>query len=74
MLQKAELSGTLIQGEQPRGGSSRPYVSYIGLDVHKKTISYCARRMRLVKCTRKARSVRHDWIWTTGSRRYPNPG
>ena len=41
MLQKAELSRTLIQrttSEAPRND-----MYYIGLDVHKKTISYCVK-------------------------------
>jgi hypothetical protein len=38
-VEKAELNGTLIQTtttEAPQG-----HMYYIGLDVHKKTISYC---------------------------------
>ena len=41
MLQEAELSGTPI----PRTTSEAPQETmyYIGLDVHKKTISYCVK-------------------------------
>jgi len=38
---KAELSGTLIQ--KHRGGSPWKVCIYIGLDVHKRKISYCVK-------------------------------
>ena len=41
MLQKAELSGQ-ADSENNLGGSSET-MYYIGLDVHKKTISYCVK-------------------------------
>lgn len=41
MLQKAELSGD-ADSENSLGGSSR-HMYFIGLDVHKKTISYCVK-------------------------------
>ena len=41
MLQKAELSGE-ADSENNLGGSSR-HMYYIGLDVHKKTISFCVK-------------------------------
>ena len=41
MLQKAELSGTADSENNPGGSSETMY--YIGLDVHKKTISFCVK-------------------------------
>ena len=41
MLQEAELSGQ-ADSENNLGGSSET-MYYIGLDVHKKTISYCVK-------------------------------
>ena len=41
MLQEAELSGKLIQ-ERPRRFLGDE-VYYVGLDFHKKTISYCVK-------------------------------
>jgi hypothetical protein len=41
VLQKAELSGQ-ADSENDLGGSSET-MYYIGLDVHKKTISYCVK-------------------------------
>ena len=41
MYKKAELSDEVIQS-QTQGGSSK-YMYYIGLDIHKKTISYCVK-------------------------------
>ena len=41
-VQEAELGQRLIQS-QTQGGSSEQYMYYIGLDVHKKTISYCVK-------------------------------
>src|SRR5215469_4322562 len=40
-VQKAELNGN-VDSENNHGGSSR-HMYYIGLDVHKKTISYCVK-------------------------------
>ena len=42
MLQKAELSCE-ADSENYLGGSSETIMYYIGLDVHKKTISYCVK-------------------------------
>src|SRR5260370_32257015 len=39
---KAELSGEADTENYP-GGSLRRYIYYIGLDVHKRTISYCVK-------------------------------
>jgi hypothetical protein len=52
VLQEAELSAE-ADSENNLGGSSET-VYFIGLDVHKKTISYCVRTRRTV-CSRKAR-------------------
>src|SRR5229473_2398664 len=41
-VQKAELNGN-VDSENNHGGSSRDIMYYIGLDVHKKTISYCVK-------------------------------
>ena len=41
MLQKAELSGQ-ADSENNLGGSSET-MYFIGLDIHKKTISYCVK-------------------------------
>jgi transposase len=41
VLQKAELNGN-VDSENNHGGSST-HMYYIGLDVHKKTISYCVK-------------------------------
>ena len=41
-VQKAELNGK-VDSENNHGGSSRDIMYYIGLDVHKKTISYCVK-------------------------------
>ena len=40
-VRKAELNGD-VDSENNHGGSSKP-MYYIGLDVHKKTISYCVK-------------------------------
>jgi hypothetical protein len=40
-VKKAELNGN-VDSENNHGGSSRDIMYYIGLDVHKKTISACA--------------------------------
>src|SRR3984893_15592671 len=37
------LNSTNVDSENNHGGSSRNIMYYIGLDVHKKTISYCAK-------------------------------
>ena len=42
MYKKAELNGD-VDSENNQGGSSRDIMYYIGLDVHKKTISYCVK-------------------------------
>jgi|GEM_PF-1887059 len=39
---KAELNGN-VDSENNHGGSSTDIMYYIGLDVHKKTISYCVK-------------------------------
>lgn len=41
MLQKAELSGTADSENNPGGSSETMY--YIGLDVHKRMISFCVK-------------------------------
>src|SRR4029078_7517824 len=41
VLQKAELNGNVDSENNHGGSSSNMY--YIGLDVHKKTISYCVK-------------------------------
>ena len=41
-VQKAELNGN-VDSENNHGGSSTDIMYYIGLDVHKKTISYCVK-------------------------------
>ena len=41
-MQKAELSGEADSENYP-GGSLRDDMYYIGLDVHKRTISYCVK-------------------------------
>ena len=41
-IQRAELNVALIQ-KSSQGGSSRNSMHYIGLDVHKKTISNCVK-------------------------------
>ena len=71
MLQKAELSCE-ADSENYLGGSSET-MYYIGLDVHKKTISYCVKDAA-GKVHRKARSDRRDANWMPGSRPFPNPG
>jgi len=38
---------------------------YIGLDVHKRKISYCVKE-RMAKCTPKDRSQPRAWTWTSG--------
>ena len=53
MLQRAEISAQ-ADSENDLGGSSETYY-FIGLDVHKKTISYCVKE-RLVVCSERARS------------------
>ena len=40
VYKKAELNGD-VDSEDNHGGSSMDSMYYIGLDVHKKTISYC---------------------------------
>ena len=72
MLQKAELSCE-ADSENYLGDSSETIMYYIGLDVHKKTISYCVKEAA-VMCTRKARSDRPGVNWMPGSRRYLNLG
>src|ERR1035438_4368172 len=42
VYKRLNSTGTLIQRTN-HGGSSRNIMYYIGLDVHKKTISYCAK-------------------------------
>lgn len=42
MYKKAELNGD-VDSENNHGGSSRDIMYYVGLDVHKKTISYCVK-------------------------------
>ena len=71
MLQRAELSGQ-ADSENNLGGSSET-MYYIGLDVHKKTISYCV-RTQLVMCTVRARSDPPGVSWMRGSERYLSPG
>jgi hypothetical protein len=63
VLHRLNSAVTLIQRtttEAPR----RTYV-YIGLDVHKKTISYCVKE-RVAGYNRKARLDRPDASWTVG--------
>jgi hypothetical protein len=48
VLQEAELSGQ-ADSEFNLGGSSET-MYYIGLDVHKKTISYCGKEERQDRC------------------------
>ena len=66
MLQKAELSGQ-ADSENNLGGSSET-MYYIGLDVHKKTISYCVKDAAgCVHQEGKIGSTRHDldcWVRT----------
>jgi hypothetical protein len=62
-VQKAELNGN-VDSENNHGGSSRDIMYYIGLDVHKKTISYCVKDA--VRSTGKARSEQHDANSTAG--------
>ncbi len=46
---------------------------YIGLDVHKKTISYCVKDA--AGCVhREGKIVRRGANWKPGSRLFPNPG
>ena len=45
---------------------------YIGLDVHKKTISYCVKDGS-GRFTRKARFPPHDSIWTDWMKTLPQP-
>jgi hypothetical protein len=71
VLQEAELSGQ-ADSENDLGGSSQT-MYFIGLDVHKKTISFCV-KTRLAMFTRKAGSGRHAAIWTAGSGPCHNPG
>jgi len=47
---------------------------YIGLDVHKKTISYCVKDASRVRSTRKARSEQRDGSWTAGCRLFLSLG
>ena len=70
-MRKAELSDE-ADSENYLGGSSET-MYFIGLDVHKKTISYCV-RMRLAVRIWKARSDQAGASWTAGSGHYPNPG
>ena len=64
MLQKAELSGE-ADSENYLGGSSET-MYYIGLDVHKRTISYCVKDAAgCVYMEGKIRSTRREldgWI------------
>ena len=66
MLQKAELS-RLADSENNLGGSSQT-MYFIGLDVHKKTISYCVKDAAgCVLQEGKIGSTRHDldcWVRT----------
>jgi len=38
---------------------------YVGLDIHKKTISYCVKDVSAT-FTWKGRSAPRDWNWTAG--------
>ena len=68
MLQEAELSATLIQ-EHLGGPSETMY--FIGLDVHKKTISYCVKDAA-GGVYQEARSDRPAGSWMSGSE-HPQP-
>ena len=63
MLHRLNSAETLIQ----RTTTEAPRLSmyYIGLDVHKETISYCV-KARLAVCSRKARLGPRGVSWTTG--------
>ena len=67
MLQKAELSCE-ADSENYLGGSSETIMYYIGLDVHKKAISYCVKDAAGRVCQEgKIGSTRHDldaWLKT----------
>jgi transposase len=63
VLQEAELSG---QADSENLGGSSETMYFIGLDVHKKTISYCVKDAAAV-CSRKARSGPRAASWTPGS-------
>ena len=45
---------------------------YIGLDIHKKTISYCVKDAT-GQIYREGKSDRRVANWTDGSRHFPNP-
>jgi hypothetical protein len=59
-VQKAELNGNL-DSENNHGGSSTDIMYYIGLDVHKKTISYCVKDAGW-QATKKAGWERRPWM------------
>ena len=69
---KAELSCEADSENYPRR-LLRDIMYYIGLDVHKKTISYCVKDAA-GKIHRKARSDRRGANLMPGSRPFPNPG
>ena len=57
MLQKADLSCE-ADSENYLGGSSET-MYYIGLDVHKRTISYCVRHMTSIEIRDRRRTLRY---------------
>jgi hypothetical protein len=71
VLQKAELSCE-ADSENNLGGSSET-MYYIGLDVHKRTISYCVKDAA-GRVHMEGRSGPCGASWTPGSERFPNQG
>jgi hypothetical protein len=64
VLHRLNSGATLIQRtttDAPRG-----HMYYIGLDVHKKTISYCVKDVSGAVSSRRARLGRPDASWTAG--------
>ena len=62
-VQKAELNGTLIQRTTTEAPRYDMY--YIGLDVHKKTISYCVKDVS-GHIQQRGRSQQRVLSWITG--------
>ncbi len=71
MLHKLNSAATLIQ--RTTSEAPRDHMYYIGLDVHKKTISYCVKDAAgHVHQEGKIGSTRREL--DAGSRLFPNPG
>jgi hypothetical protein len=62
---KAELNGN-VDSENNHGGSSMDIMDYIGLDVYRKTISYCVKDAIGNRSTKKAGSAQRDTKWMAG--------